>query len=74
MTPCVKWKGLTPALYPSARLELDTQQRKLHIHLVPRTGGIGKVSVFINGKEVLEEANPVKVKGFEKMRDTADHN
>ncbi len=56
------------ALYPAVRLQLDTLQNKLHIRLSPRNGGVGKVSVFVNGKEVIEEANPPK--GFEKMRDT----
>lgn len=57
------------ALYPAVRLQLDTLQNKLHIHLGRRNGGVGKVSVFVNGKEVLEEANPLK--GFDKLRDTA---
>ena len=56
------------ALYPEVRLHLDTLQNKLHIHLAPRNGGVGKVSVFVNGKEVLEEANPSK--GFNRVRDT----
>jgi hypothetical protein len=57
------------ALYPAVGLQLDTAQNKLHIHLTPRNGGVGKVSVFVNGKEVLEEANPPK--GFNRVRDTA---
>ncbi len=56
------------ALYPAVGLQLDTAQNKLHIRLTPRNGGVGKVSVFVNGKEVLEEANPPK--GFNRVRDT----
>jgi len=56
------------ALYPEVRLQLDTLQNKLHIHLTPRSGGVGKVSIFVNEKEIIEEANPPK--GFDKIRDT----
>ena len=58
------------ALYPSIRLQLDTLQNKLHIQLTPRNGGVGKVSVFINDKEIIEDANPLS-RNFEKKRDTA---
>ncbi|MCB9082667.1 MAG: caspase family protein, partial [Lewinellaceae bacterium] len=56
------------ALYPLTALQLDTVARQLRIRLTPRAGGVGKVSVFINGKEVISEANPVK--GYAKTRDT----
>ncbi|NUM41523.1 MAG: hypothetical protein HUU45_07795, partial [Leptospiraceae bacterium] len=59
------------ALYPVVRLQLDTQQNLLRIRLSPRDGGVGKVSVFINNKEIKEEANPLKFRGFQKIRDTA---
>ena len=58
------------ALYPFIRLQLDTLQNKLHIHLSPRNGGVGKVSVFINDKEIMEEANPLP-RGIGKIRDTS---
>lgn len=43
-------------LYPkvSARIE----DRQLFIELEERNGGLGKLSLFINKKEVLEDANP----------------
>lgn len=47
------------ALYPSVRLQLDTAKNKLRILLTPRNGGVGKVSVFINDKEIIEDANPL---------------
>lgn len=39
-----------------ARLSEDGRQ--LQVTLTPRSGGIGKLSFFVNGKEVLEDANP----------------
>ncbi|MCB9315468.1 MAG: caspase family protein [Lewinellaceae bacterium] len=59
----------TVALYPKVALQLDTPGHRLHIRLQARNGGLGKTSVFINGKEVIEDANPPE--GFEKMRRTA---
>ncbi|MCB9300377.1 MAG: caspase family protein [Lewinellaceae bacterium] len=59
----------TVALYPVVSLELDTQSHRLQIGLTPRNGGLGKVSVFINGKEIIEDANPPQ--GFEKKRSTS---
>jgi WD40 repeat protein len=56
------------ALYPLVRLQLDTFKNNLTIRLQPRNGGVGKVSVFVNGKEIIEDANPPQ--GFEKIRDT----
>ena len=44
-------------LYPKVAAEI--QQDTLIIRLQARNGGIGKVSIFINGKEVAEEANPL---------------
>lgn len=43
-------------LYPKlkARIHLDT----LHLDLQKRNGGLGKISLFINGKEVQEDINP----------------
>ncbi|MCB9332884.1 MAG: hypothetical protein H6574_17580 [Lewinellaceae bacterium] len=49
----------TIGLYPIVHLKLDTLQNKLHIRLNPRSGGVGKISVFVNGKEVMEDANPL---------------
>ncbi|MBL7826917.1 MAG: WD40 repeat domain-containing protein, partial [Saprospiraceae bacterium] len=56
-------------LFPSVRLNLDTAKNNLHILLTPRSGGVGKVSVFINDKEIIEDANPL-LRGQER-RDTA---
>src|SRR5690606_21722297 len=59
----------TIALYPIVSLKLDTQTHQLQIELTPRNGGLGKVSVFVNGKEIIEDANPPQ--GFERKRNTA---
>ena len=56
------------ALYPKVYLRLDTLKSNLHISLIPRNGGIGKVSVFINGKEIIEDANLPG--NFDNTRDT----
>ncbi|MEZ4939970.1 MAG: caspase family protein [Saprospiraceae bacterium] len=56
------------ALYPLVRLRLDTLANKLTFHLSPRSGGLGKVSIFINDKEIIEDANPPE--SFNKTRDT----
>lgn len=56
----------TIALYPIVSMQLDTQTHQLQIGLTPRNGGLGKVSVFVNGKEVIEDANPPQ--GFERQR------
>lgn len=42
-------------LYPKADVSLN--KLKLNIELTKRNGGIGKVSVFINNKEIIEDAN-----------------
>ncbi|MEZ5043168.1 MAG: caspase family protein [Saprospiraceae bacterium] len=49
----------TVALYPKIILAQIDSTGTLHLHLSERNGGIGKVSIFINGKEVEEEANPL---------------
>ncbi|MCB9317561.1 MAG: caspase family protein, partial [Lewinellaceae bacterium] len=56
------------ALYPLVRLQLDTLANQLTFHLSPRNGGLGKVSIFINDKEIIEDANPPE--GLDKIRDT----
>ncbi|MCB0560819.1 MAG: caspase family protein [Lewinellaceae bacterium] len=56
----------TIALYPMVSLQLDTQTQQLRIELTPRNGGLGKVSVFVNGKEIIEDLNPPQ--GFERKR------
>ncbi|HQU53243.1 MAG TPA: radical SAM protein, partial [Saprospiraceae bacterium] len=50
-------------------LSLDTLSHRLDVKLVPRNGGIGKTSIFINGKEIIPDANPPR--GFNRQRDTA---
>ncbi len=46
------------ALYPEMSAQRSPDKSKLNVTLTPRNGGIGKLSVFVNGKEVLEDANP----------------
>jgi WD40 repeat protein len=45
-------------LFPEMEAQLSEDGRKLQVNLRARSGGIGKLSFFVNGKEVLEEANP----------------
>lgn len=59
-------------LYPRIETKLDTLNSMLHIELFERNGGIGKVSIFINGKEVVEEANPLH-RGEYGKRDSIIH-
>ena len=59
----------TVALYPIVTLHLDTQAHLLKIGLTPRNGGIGQTSVFINGKEVIPDAN--RPEGYQRIRDTS---
>ncbi|MCO6479377.1 MAG: caspase family protein [Phaeodactylibacter sp.] len=57
--PARRVDGLdTVTLYPVVQLELDSQSNQLQIGLTPRSGGLGKVSVFLNGKEIIEDHNP----------------
>jgi WD40 repeat protein len=58
----------TVGLYPVVMLELDTLKSILRIRLSARSGGVGKVSVFVNGKEIVEDANPPK--GADNLRET----
>lgn len=44
------------ALYP--KIEANIAQNQLNIKLVARNGGIGKLSLFVNDKEVAEDVNP----------------
>ncbi|TNE53917.1 MAG: hypothetical protein EP344_14710 [Bacteroidetes bacterium] len=46
------------ALYPEMVAALNADKTQVEIKLTPRNGGIGKLSVFVNGKEVKEDANP----------------
>lgn len=46
------------------KLELDTSKNNLEIHLKKRTGGIGRVSLFINQKEVNPDINPRRSKSI----------
>jgi hypothetical protein len=45
-------------LYPTMKAEISADGRQLRVQLTPRSGGIGKLSFFVNGKEELEDANP----------------
>ena len=58
-------------LYPKVKVRIEGDQ--LFVELEERKGGLGKVSLFINQKEVLEDGNPnrlaslkVDLAGFEK--------
>ena len=44
------------ALYP--KIEAKIEQNQLNITLVARNGGLGKLSLFVNDKEVAEDVNP----------------
>lgn len=60
----------TLRLYPTVQAEII--QDTLHIKLRARNGGIGKASLFINGKEVVEEVNPLP-RGKGTKRDSIIH-
>ncbi|NME72133.1 caspase family protein [Flammeovirga aprica] len=49
----------TVSLYPEANLY--TKNDKLHIEVFDRGGGIGKVSVLVNNKEVLDDVSQYKL-------------
>ena len=55
-------------LYPEIDAQINPSKEELNIQLKKRNGGLGKVSLFINGKEVKEDINPPK--GFGKKRDS----
>ncbi len=44
------------AMYPRMQLHLDSAKHQLRIALQPRDGGMGKLSVFVNNKEIIEDA------------------
>ncbi len=56
------------ALYPAIALSLDSAKHQLLIKVTPRSGGVGKLSVFVNGKEIIEDAVAGKAAGI--TRDT----
>lgn len=47
----------TVELYP--KVEAQIEKDELQVKLNARNGGIGRLSIFINGKEVEEEINPL---------------
>lgn len=52
-------------LYPIATLEWeDKKELRLKVNLEKRNGGIGKVSLFINKKELVQDINPRHKKEF----------
>ncbi len=58
-------------LYPRIKARIEGDQ--LYIELEARSGGLGKLSLFINQKEIVEDANPerlaslnIPLSGFEK--------
>jgi hypothetical protein len=48
------------ALYPEIKASIEKSQ--LAIQLTERNGGMGKLSLFINDKEVQEDVNPQRLK------------
>ena len=44
------------SLFPSAKVDEPTAEGKLTLNLANRGGGIGKVQIFVNGKELLADA------------------
>ena len=50
------------ALYPDIKASIEKQQ--LVIQLTERNGGLGKLSLFLNGKEVQEDLNPKRQKNL----------
>ncbi|MEM6377649.1 MAG: caspase family protein, partial [Bacteroidota bacterium] len=59
------------ALYPEIEAKIESD--RLKIDLKERNGGIGKVSIFINGKEVIEEANPIAAGGQTQRADNINY-
>jgi WD40 repeat protein len=47
-------------LYPEVTAAFRADGHHLEVKLIPRTGGIGRLNVFINGKEIMEDANPMR--------------
>ena len=50
------------ALYPEIKASITNHQ--LQIQLNERSGGLGKLSLFLNGKEVQEDLNPKRLKNL----------
>lgn len=50
------------ALYPE--INANIEKDRLAIQLTERNGGLGKLSLFINGKEVQEDINPKRQKSL----------
>lgn len=48
----------TVALYPEVSARVETSKNQLIIDLTPRNGGLGKLSLFVSGKEVSNDINP----------------
>ena len=51
-------------LYPKLSLSLKNKSDSISVNLSKRSGGIGNVSLYINGKEVDENINPNKLSSF----------
>jgi hypothetical protein len=51
-------------LYPKPFLELINEKGKIKIKLEARSGGIGKVALYINNKEVKTDINPKRKRKF----------
>ncbi len=49
------------ALFPKIELDIKGERKpELNIKLTERNGGLGKVSVYVNNKEIIENVNPNK--------------
>lgn len=46
------------ALYPQMDAHLNTERGIVVVNLTARSGGIGRLNLLVNGKEVQEDANP----------------
>ena len=69
----------TVELYPE--IEASIQGEQIQVKLTARSGGMGKLSVFVNGKEMVEDANPgrqaslsIPLKQFEKFMTPGQEN
>ncbi|MBL7826747.1 MAG: caspase family protein, partial [Saprospiraceae bacterium] len=49
-------------IYPELKAAISTDLKQLEVTITPRAGGIGKLSLFVNGKEVAEDLNPQRAR------------
>jgi len=51
-------------LYPKLNADLENENGTIRIKLTERKGGIGRVSFFLNDKEIIEDINPQRANTF----------